>query len=76
MNKPLTISIKETESTLIDVCNNSGLPVSILELIVKNLLTEIHELSMKQLQEDTIKYNNFLKEQEQSNKNKLEEVAV
>lgn len=67
MKKPLTLIIKDTGFQLIDVCNNSGLPACILETIIKDLYNEIHELSVKQLQEDTIKYNKYLEEQEQLN---------
>lgn len=75
MKKPLTLIIKDTGSQLIDICNKSGLPMCILETIIKDLYSEIHELSMKQLQEDTIKYNNYLKEQENLKENKSEEAA-
>ena len=56
MNKPLTLLVQETKSNLVCTINNSSLPPCILELIVKDILNEIHVLSQKQLQEDELSY--------------------
>lgn len=60
MNKPITLAIKETKTNLIQTINNSSLPPCVLELIVKDILNEIHVLSQKQLQEDELAYLNTI----------------
>lgn len=56
MNKPLSISIKETKDSLIQICNESHLPPCILELIVQTIYTDISILSKKYLDEDELIY--------------------
>lgn len=62
MNKPLTMIIKETKSKLVDVCNESGLPPVILDLIVHGVFTEIHSIVEKQTSEEELAYANAKKE--------------
>jgi len=64
MNKPLTILIQETKSNFIKTINNSSLPPCVLELIMQDILNEIHVLSQKQLQEDELAYMNSLEQAE------------
>lgn len=56
MNKPLSISIKETKENLIKICNESHLPLCILELIIQNIYADISTLSKKCLEEDELTY--------------------
>lgn len=56
MNKPLTMAIKETKKKLADVCNESGLPPVILDLIVQGVYSEIHFLVEKQTLEEENAY--------------------
>lgn len=60
MNKPLTIMINETKVKLADVCNNSGLPISILDLIIQGIYSEIHSLAEKQALEERMHYMNAI----------------
>ena len=62
MEKSLSMIINDTKTKLIQACNESTLPVNILELIVKDIYTEIHLLAEKQLQEDTKKYDIQMKQ--------------
>ena len=64
MNKPLTLLIQETKNNLIQTINNATLPPCILEILVKDILHEIHVLSQKQLQEDELAYMNSLSQTE------------
>lgn len=59
-NKSFGILIKEAKENLIQTINNASLPPSVLELIVKDILNEIHVLSQKQLQEEELAYMNSL----------------
>lgn len=60
MNKPLTMIIKETKLKLAKVCNESGLPPVILDLIMQGIYSEIHSLAEKQTLEDERQYNQVL----------------
>ena len=57
MNKPISIVINETRLSLTKICNESGLPVCVLEPIVKDLYEEIKYVSNIQLKQDTEAYN-------------------
>lgn len=56
MNKPLTIVIENTQTKLAQVCNESGLPPIILDLIIKGLYSEIHSIAERQILEDKASY--------------------
>ena len=73
MNKPLTLLMHETKNNLIQTINNSTLPPCILELIVKDILNEIHVLSQKQLQDDELLYMNLLSQTESTDEEQTEQ---
>lgn len=56
MNKPLTMMIKETQTKIAKVCNESGLPPVILDLIIHGVYSEIHSLTEKQTSEEEKAY--------------------
>ena len=62
MNKPLTMVVKETKNKIVNICNESGLPPIILDLIVKGIYSEIHSLAEKQTLEDEKAYIKVIKE--------------
>lgn len=62
MNKPLTMVIKETKNKLANVCNESGLPPIILDLIMQGFYSEIHSLAKRQSLEEEMAYINKGKE--------------
>ena len=66
MNKPFTMVIKETKNKLAKICNESGLPPVILDLIVQGIYSEIHSLAERQTLEEEIAYAKAL---EDSSKN-------
>ena len=45
MNKPLTITVKDTKTKILNVCSESGLPPVILDLIMQGVYSEIHSLA-------------------------------
>lgn len=67
MNKPLTMSIKETKLKLVNVCNESGLPPVILDLIVENLYSEIHSIANKQSLDEEKAYMESVKDKDIKN---------
>lgn len=62
MNKPLSMIIKETKVKLANVCNESGLPPIILDLIVQGIYSEIHSLSETQIAKEEKTYANTIKD--------------
>lgn len=62
MNKPITMVIKETQSELARVCNKSGLSPIHLDLIVRNLYSEVHSLAERQAMEEEMAYVKMLEE--------------
>lgn len=56
MNKPLTMVVKETKEKIASVCNESGLPPVILDLIVQGIYSEVHLLVEKQTLEEEKTY--------------------
>ena len=70
MNKPLTMVIKETKNKLANVCNESGLSPTILDLIMQGIYSEIHSLAERQTIEDEMNYVKALAESSNENSNK------
>lgn len=62
MNKPLTMVIKETKIKIANVCNESGLPPIILDLIMQGIYSEVHSLAERQTLEDEISYEKIIKD--------------
>ena len=64
MNKPLTMIVKDTRTKLASVCNESGLPPVILDLIMQGIYSEIHHLAEKQSLDDEIAYKEAAKDED------------
>ena len=62
MNKPLTMVIKETKSKLANICNESGLPPVVLDLIMQGIYSEIHSLAERQAAEEEMTYAKMVAE--------------
>lgn len=61
INKPLTIARQEFLDNVIDLCNNSNLPYFCMEGILKDVISEIHQASVKQYEMDKTNYEAELK---------------
>lgn len=61
INKPLTIARQEFIDNVIDLCNNSNLPYFCMEGILKDVISEIHQASVKQYEMDKTNYEAELK---------------
>lgn len=75
MNKPLTMIIKETKNKLANICNESGLPPAILDLIVQGLYTEIHHIAERQSLEEEIAYARTVEKKISENNSSFEGVV-
>ena len=64
MNKPISMVIKETKSNLIQVCNESNLHISILQLIVKEMHDELNKVAQRVMEEEELQYSNAIKEKD------------
>ena len=60
MNKPISMIVDETNEKIVRACNESGLPMCVLELIIKNIHNEIINLAEKGLIEDKAMYEQSL----------------
>ena len=58
MNKPISISVKETRQGICDVINASGLPISVIELIVSDVYGEVQLIARKQYEHDVLSMEN------------------
>lgn len=66
MNKPLTMIVKETQTKIVNICNESGLPPIVLDLIVQGIYANIHSLADKQFYEEEKAYIKTLEESDKS----------
>lgn len=64
MQKPITVAKQEFTEILVDMINESKLPLIIIEPIIKNLLEELQEGIKLQTDADRAAYTKYLEEQE------------
>ncbi len=76
MNKTLAMIIKETKIKLANVCNESGLPPTILDLILQGIYSEVHDLAERQALEDEKSYVEALRNKDIENSNIISEDNV
>lgn len=62
ITKPASLLREDFILNLVSLCNNCGLPLFVVESILKDLLKDVHEASQKQLEIDRENYNNALKQ--------------
>ena len=60
IKKPITIAKEDFSKNLIDLINNSHLPLFVIEYLLKDLIEEVRKASVKQLETDTLEYNKLL----------------
>lgn len=67
-NKPITIVRQEFIEKTLDLINNTPLPCFVMEDTLRLLIDDLHNASVKQLQEDMNKYNNEVKTESKGGK--------
>jgi len=63
MEKPITLQIEQFKQDLVHLVNESGIPVFLLDYILKDLSNEIHMLSKDQLKKDETAYQEHTEHQ-------------
>ena len=66
MDKPLSLIINETKQNFIKTINNAGLPLALLEMIMKDVYFDLKNASDIQAKKELEEYNIYLvKEKEE-----------
>lgn len=60
MDKPISISIRETKQELLNVLNASSLPIDIIDMIVSDMRRLIHNQAEEEYEKDLVSFNNIL----------------
>lgn len=63
MNKTASMLVEETKKKFTQACNEAQLPPCIIELIIKDLLHEIHDLAERQLEMEKTVYTKTLQQE-------------
>lgn len=58
LEKPIDLSIIDLKEKLLDNINDAKLPVTIIEMIVKELLGVIQNTALKEIQKQKMEYEN------------------
>ena len=66
ITKPITLMREDFANQIVDLCNNSGLPYFCIESILKDVIQEVHQASIKQYESDKKKKKNELKTKKES----------
>ena len=56
LEKPITLVREDFINSIVDLCNDSGLPFFMIEDIMKDLIQKIHIAAQQQLEEDKKRY--------------------
>lgn len=56
MDKPLSLVLRDTKKDLIKVCNNSGLPATILDMVIQDIAKDISIMAAQQAQREEAIY--------------------
>lgn len=72
MDKPLSLIINETKQNMVAVINNSGLPLPLLEMLMKDIYIDIKTANDMQLKKDIEQYNNSLTEESKKQETNVE----
>lgn len=64
VNKPVNLMLEETKEKLSKIINESGLPVFIVELIIRDIYNQVSFLKQKELEKSKKDYEESLKKEE------------
>ena len=63
INKPMSVAREELIQGITNGINNSGLPLFVIESILKELLMEVTVVAKQQMEAEKAEYEQMLKEQ-------------
>lgn len=69
MEKPISLKLKDFENNAVNLVNTSGLPLFVIEPILKKVLVAVQNKAEQEYQQDKMRYEQSLKEQEGENQN-------
>lgn len=69
MEKPISLKLKDFKNDAVNLINTSGLPLFIVEPILREVLVAVQTKVEQEYQQDKINYEQSLKEQEGENQN-------
>ena len=69
MEKPISLKIKDFKNDAVNLVNTSGLPLFIIEPILKEVLVAVQNKSEQEYQQDKLRYEQSLNEQEGESQN-------
>lgn len=62
MDKPISLKLREFKNNAVSLINNSGLPLFVIEPILKDILGAVQTKVELEYQEDVVRYNQSLTE--------------
>ena len=63
INKPISLILEESKKTIVDAINSTGLPMTLLEMIVRDLYNEVRQNALYQYESEKKEYERTLAEQ-------------
>lgn len=66
MNKPFSMVCEEFKQEMVNLINNSGLPLPVIELVLQNYLYETSNIVKNQYRADKAQYEQSLLEKEKN----------
>lgn len=64
MEKPITVRIDEFKQSIVGLINNSGIPIVILQLLMKQLYEDVSSLAAQQAEQERKAWEDEQKKQE------------
>lgn len=65
MEKPTVLKLKETETKLIQIINESNIPIFIIRPVLERIISEVRILEQKEYEQEKLKYEESLKDKKE-----------
>lgn len=69
MEKPISLKLKDFKNDAVNLVNTSGLPLFVIEPILKEVLVAVQNKAEQEYQQDKLRYEQSLNEQEGESQN-------
>lgn len=64
IEKPISLAIEECKANIAEVINNSQLSPVVLDLILKSIYDEVHNIYIQQLNQERQEYNTSMQDEQ------------